>query len=917
MNGGARGKFVGRADELALLDESFTAARAGHPRVVVVEGEPGIGKTALLRQAVRLAPDASVVWASGDPVEAALEGGMARQLLAGWPAPGPAAAGGDSLALGAALLAGIGAAEEQAPAVVVVVDDLHWADLASAQALLFCLRRLRADTVLILLAARPHSLERLGESWARLLADAERVRWIRLAGLAPPQVQALAAASGWELTAESGARLQEHTAGNPLYVLALLTELPSDAFHDGVARLPAPHSYTTAVLNRLARLSGPARELVCAAAVLGVRGAVRVACAMAGLTDGTAAVDEAVTTHLLDLPPGGAADELAFAHPLMRAAVYEDLSPGVRRRLHLAAARLLPAPASFAHRVAAAVGGFDDRLAADLIEAAVTAQKAGTLRQAARYLAWSARVDGDSGRGERSLFDAVRLMLMAGDVHAAQEHADAVAARPPGLRRRFTLAILAVSQGWLEHAAAELRSLAQMVSPDEDAALFGYCTSALAMVCASLGEDEASLRWAERARAVAGRVPDANALALQARAWSYAKTGRIDESLRPLAGCSSRKPDPTAFDAELLTVRGVVRNWAGDFPGAIEDLQAVLRWQRSGVSITGVTNAYSALAEAEFRVGDWDAAATHVELAISLGEDLGHMWYLAYGRCVAAHLCAARGHEAFAAAHAAAAQDAAQAAPSMEALACAALARAHHAWMRSDWPTVVAALAPVDAGACGAAANYPNLALWRYRLAEAYLAEGRLTEAHRLLDQIPVAPWGGTTSADRARLDGLAWQRSGRPDRAAASFAAAMPAASSRSLADGLLALDYGRLLLHSRKRKQAAAALLTGRSILARLGAMHLTDACDQVLLACGVPAPSGTEGDPGWYRLDTLTAREQVVARLVASGMTNREVAGKLYVSVKTIEYHLGIIFAKLDIRSRRQLPAELSAGLSGLPR
>lgn len=85
------------------------------------------------------------------------------------------------------------------------------------------------DESLTLLTARPHTLERLGESWARLLADTERVCWIRLAGLAPPQVQALAAASGWELTAESGARLQEHTAGNPLYVLALLGTFPRDA----------------------------------------------------------------------------------------------------------------------------------------------------------------------------------------------------------------------------------------------------------------------------------------------------------------------------------------------------------------------------------------------------------------------------------------------------------------------------------------------------------------------------------------------------------------------------------------------------------------------------------------------------------------------------------------------------------------
>lgn len=907
MGDDGRGRFVGRDGELALVAEALAAARAGRPAIVVAEGEPGIGKTALLRRCARMAPDAQVVFASGDPAESRLDGGLARQLLAGLPGPGPVTGSRDGLALGAALLAGIGALEEQAPLVVLVADDLHWADRASAGALLFCLRRLRTDPVLVLLAARPHSLGRLGGSWARLLADGDRVRRIRLAGLPPAQVVTLAAANGRELTAEAGARLQEHTGGNPLYLLALLAELPADAFGAGAAHLPAPRAYAATVLSRLARLPAPAQDLVRAAAVLGTRAPARVASTMAGLADGTIAADAVMRARLLDFPPGRARDELHFTHPLVRAAVYENLPPGDRRRLHLAAAGLLTVPASFAHRAAAAAGGFDDQLSAELIGAAAASQDAAAPRLAAQYLAWAARVDSDQSRSERSLFDAVRLMLMTGDVHAALDHAEAVRARPPGPHRRYTLAILAAAQGWLEHAAAELRSLAGTITPDGEPVLFGHCTAALAMVYASLGDDGASRRWAERAQAAAGRGTDADALARQALAWSYAKTGRIAKSLGLLAGCSARKPEPSGFDAELVAVRGVIRDWAGDLPGAVEDLRTVLRWQRSAVTITGLANAWTALAEAEFRSGDWDAAAIHVDVAISLGRDLGHAWYLAYAHCVAAYLYAARGDAAAsAAAHASAAQQAAELAPSKEALACAALASAHVAWSRSDWVAVSAALAPLERGAFGAASRYPNLALWRYRRAEAYLAEGRVAEARRLLDESPAAPWGGATPADRARLDGLAWQRAGGPDRAAARFEAAMPGPGSRSLADGLLALDYGRFLLAGKKRRQAATVLLTARGVLSGLGAVALTSACDHGLLACGVPLPAPPGDHAASEGLDMLTARERAVARLVASGMTNREVAAELFVTDKTIEYHLGIIFTKLHIRSRRQLAA-----------
>jgi DNA-binding CsgD family transcriptional regulator/tetratricopeptide (TPR) repeat protein len=888
---------------------------------VFVEGESGIGKTALLRRFLHGAPDMTVVWASGDPAESGIEFAMAGQLLAGLSGQVPVEKGWNGAAGGAALLAGVSAAEERAPALVLVADDLQWADAPSADALLFCLRRLSADPVLVLLAGRRDDLDRLGESWARLIADTSRVRRVLLAGLSAREVRGLAAATGRDLAAESITRLQRHTGGNPLYVSALLDEVSDEVLRGAEEFLPAPRAYAAAVLARLARLSVPARQLVRAAAVAGVRCGFRLAAALAEVADRTAALDEAATAGLLEVQVGGWEEELVFAHPLVRAAVYEDLSPGERRRLHQAAAGLLAPPASYGHRVAVVAGGFDSQLAGELVEAAGQAEAGEAPQQAARYLGWAARVDGDPGRGERSMFGAVRLTLTTGDLRNVVDYAEAVAARPDSPWRRYTLLFLAVIRGELEDAAAGLRALAGATSPEDDAALFGHCTAALAMVCAALGRDEAARHWAERSLAVAADLPPSvSILAVQALAWSYAKTGRIKESLRLLADGDQKRPEAGAFRAELLTIQGAVRNWAGDFPGAIVDLTAAVNRQRSGPFSHGITNAYAALAEAEFRSGDWDAAATHVEVAISLGEDLGHHMYLAYAHCVAAYLTALRDGEASARAHVAAAQDAASASPSVEALGYAALTRAHLAWARSDWPGVTAALRPLADGDCGTATQYPNLGLWRYRLSEAYLAEGRLAQAGSLLDEAPPPPWGGITDADLARLRGLLWQREGDPEKAAATFAAAMPAAGSRSLADGLLALDYGRLLVQLRKRKAAVPVLLVGWSILAGLGAARLAGECDRALLAAGLPrsVPRGGQNGqngredrdtPQAARLRALTAREQAVARLVAAGLTNRQVAAELYVSVKAVEYHLSSVFAKLGIRSRRELPAVLS--------
>ncbi len=940
MGDDGHGGFVGRDGELAAAGEALAAARAGQPRILVVEGEAGIGKTALLHRCARMAPDAAVVWASGDPAESGLDGGLVRQLLAARPGTaGPEPGGQDGLSLGAALLAGIGALEELAPMVILVVDDLHWADRTSAEALLFGLRRLRTDPVLVLLAARPGRLDQLGGSWARLLADGDRARHLRLDGLSPAEVVTLAAANRWDLTAESGARLQEHTAGNPLYVLALLAELPADAFAGDAAHLPAPAAYAAAVLSRLGRLPAPARDLVRAAAVLGTRAPARVASAMAGLADGSSAADAAVRARLLDFPPGRARDELSFTHPLVRAAVYEDLPPGDRRRLHLAAAGLVPAPASFAHRVAAAAGGFDGELAAELIEAATASQTTGAPRQAAQYLAWAAKVDSDQSRGEQSLFGAVRLLIWTGDVQAAFEHAEAVAARPPGPDRQYVQAILAVSQGWLEHAAAELRSLAGTITPAGQPALYGHTTAALAMVYASLGDDEAALKWAERARAAAGHVPDADALARQALAWSYAKTGRISRSLAPagrLLGPQARAQrvrrrtaDRAGGGPELggrlprgdrgPAGRAALAPLGGDHHRADQRLRGPGRGR--------VPPRRLGRGRDPRRGGHLARPGPRPHLVPVLRPLRGRLPVRGPGRGRDGRRPRGRGPGGG------------------RAVTVHGGHGLHGAGLRAR------GLGPLGLGRGDHRAGPAGTRGLRHRLPLPQPGPVALPAGRGLPERRPAGP--GPAAAGRQPADGVGRRDPGRPGpargaglaagrragpggghvRGGGGVEAAGPGAGSRRLGHGLLALDYGRFLLGEKKRRPAGTALLTARTVFAGLGAAALTEVCDQGLRACGVlvPVPAGDqESQPN---LDALTAREQVVARLVASGMTNREAAAELFVSVKTIEYHLSVIFTKLHIRSRRQLttgrpggsrggsgsgrPGRCTAGLGSFPR
>ncbi len=904
------------------MSAAFRAAHTLGPQIVWIEGEPGIGKTALVRQFLSTVQGAFVLDASGDETEVTLEYGVVAQLISratavngsGPPDPRtarprqdvPPPSPGSVFSVGAELLALLGA-QRPAPT-VIAVDDAHWLDLASAGALLFALRRLQADRILVVVASRPDSLDRLGSSWPRLLNDADRVRRVRLSGLTGQDVSLMAKSLGYgSITFAAAERLREHTGGHPLYVKALLGELPPDALSFDDRPLPAPRSFAATVLARLTNISSDAQNLVAAAAVAGPRCRVTLAAAVIGLRDPFPAVAEALAADLLTLVPGRIPEEAAFTHPLVRAAVYDDLSPTRRRDLHLECAKLDSVSRSLAHRVAASHGS-DDALAAELTVTAEGDMAAGSVAAGAEHLLWASRIAASPVLRDEALLRAAECLMLAGDVPAAHGLRDAVMSCRPGLRKSFVLGALTASTGRLIEAEAELRAVTAHPDFGLHVELVGQVSSSLAIVCAYLGKGDDAIAWAHQALDAQGNLPTAEVTARQALALGLTMSGRGREGIATLASLSASRSHPEPFEAELMATRGNLKAWCGDLPGAVEDLSAVIRWSRAGWPLRSLPNAYGSLAETEYRLGRWDDGLIHADLAVSLGEDTERAWDLAFVHGVASQLHAGRGNWSAATEHVEAARRAAELAPLPVCIYYACLAAGHLAWVRGDWDALLVSLEPLrelPTGSVMVGLGPPAAGLLE---AEALLFARRPEEASRVLDELSEAgeSASGVGRAEIWRLGGVLEYARGRPAEAQVAFDRAREAAKRAGSppVQAALELTYGHFLRKTGSRRAAIAALHVARQLYEHLGAGPFLARCDAELAACGVRAQEHeAENHYG------LTPREQVVARLVATGKSNREIAAELYLSIKAIEYHLGNIFAKVGVRSRHQVASRLA--------
>lgn len=905
--------FVARSAELAVLRRHHADARAGRPQTVLVEGAAGVGKTSLVREFLGELGDVNVIRATADEGErsvtygllAQVVGALSRARLRRSPAlsSGPSP-GADPLVVGAELACQLGMLDA-----ILVVEDLHWADVASSEALLLAARRLRRERVLVLVTCRGEELARLGGRWERFAAADDRCTRIALMPFRNVEVIELAEAMyGSRLARPAAERLVDHTAGNPLYVRALLEELPATTLLAPSGPLPAPRSLSGVVVSRLSQLPRPARELVVVAAVMGRTAPLQTAAELAGIDDPADALETAQAARLLLEVPGTGGREVSFPHPLVHAAVYGDIGPARRRALHRAAAAVLTdASGALEHRVAAAIGP-DAQLADDLEAAGNEDARRRDLSAAAAHFEDASDLSETRPARERRLVSSVAFLLQAGDVASAGAHRSDLENCEVSGQRQYVLGQMAFLGGQAIDGEQLLQSAWQLRrTGDIDSAL------AAALI---LGESYLLSRPPGEAAVVLQDAFDICPLHHPLKAVLAAELcgaqgvgGRGRDGLEMLArymtADASTSP-PDQLDAVIL--RALTRFWCEDLDGSLDDLRGTLRRAHEGVSGHRLTQALAYRSEAEFRLGRWDDSVLHAEQAVRDAHDAERAWAYPFIHSQASLPYAARGDWVAAQHHVDVARDTAHAYGIVAAVAFAANAEAFLAWTRGDDAGVLKALEVLD-GRHGGGIGEPGILGYQVQSIDACITLRQLEQADDQLSLLEASARERQLPSvilDCFRLRGALANACGAHDEAECAFARGreIEEAVAIPFVRGMFHLADGHRLREGRQRREAAVALRRARDVLVQLGASPFVRRADEELALCGITA-SRTGGRPAL----SLSAHERAVARLLVQGRTNRQIAEVLVVSPKTVEYHLARMYIKLGVGNRTELAAELA--------
>ncbi len=888
--------------------------RAGHPRVVLLTGEPGIGKTALAHRFVSQAHGFQLCEASGEEAEQLLTFGVIEQLVraahvAGIPALtglGHGDAGGrDPIWVGAALLDLLGTMQSAGP-VLLVVDDAQWADRPSLQALVFALRRLQADRVLTLMVSRSGSPRGHLAGFHRLVEHGHG-SWIRVRGLDGASIRDLGASMGVNhLSSRAADRIRAHTGGSPLHATAIFDEIiPAVLREPSDLPLPPTADFDALVRARLDTCSPDAQRLVEAASVLGLTSRLAQAGRLADLAETLAPLERAIAAHLLEERGAPADRAIAFPHPLIQAAAYHTLGPAHRAALHERAASLVNDEASaLRHRVAAAKGP-DPQLAADLLIFGIEIARRGAWDGAADALLSASRLTPDGPERDLRLLMAAEYMLHGGAVDDALAIVDEIERQVPTARRGFVLGTLAMIAGRYDRAQELLTSAYEQRDPRRDHPLAEEIAAQLAHVHMGRGHGADAALWATRSLDVA-RAPSTVSDAL-----SVLATGLLFAGRAPEAGAAVMElPEASALDENAsldgFIGRGFVRFVTDDPVGARDDLALVAERLRVRGPVHHAVEALTALAIAEYRMGAWNDASVHGELAASLAEDADQTWLLARAHAAASAPLAARGEWDAAQAHVDAAVGAADVVRAEFAgIAQAAMAGALVARARGDHEAVIHALEPLLPLADLDGIREPGILDWPILYASALAGLGRLRDAEAVLGPFTrLARERGRAQslAGAERVRGMLDAALGHADDAEVSFVSSLAIVDDMTLPfeRALTELEYGRFLLREGYNRAAVWQLEAARDGFAELDARPFVAECLRALAQCGL-ADSTVGGHAARWR---LTPQEVSVARLVATGRTNRQVADELVVSIKTVEYHLANVYGKLGIRSRQEL-------------
>jgi class 3 adenylate cyclase/DNA-binding CsgD family transcriptional regulator len=935
--GRAEQALLERAEELGAVDTAIAGTHAGAGKLVVIEGPAGIGKTSLLAEgrARAAASGLTVFYARASELEAAFSFGVVRQLfeaaIASVPRDEQSRLLGGAAAQAARLFrpdeSEAGSEEDlyallhglywlsvnlsESRPLALAVDDVQWSDPPSLRWLAFVARRLEGMPVSVFATLRP--VEDEHPLLAELLAD-PATTIVRPNALSAPSVAEL-------VRAELGAEAEEAfclachqaTGGNPLLLRELVRTLAAEDVAPVTASVPvvdrvAPDAVTRSVRLRLARLPAEAARLARAVAVLGDRAERDQAAPLAGLERRQIAPAAAALARVDLLRPE---PPFSFVHPLVRNAVYETIAPQEREAEHARAAEVLTELAAPPEQVAAqlllAPPESVPRTVELLLEAAHRAGAEAGLESAVSYLtrALDEPLE-DEERGELLLeLAGVEANLGTADLIAHLREAVSLA-RDPDRQAEASLA-LGDALYWsgeeekgvevLERALAEHPDLGLELRHRLEAELVVNATRVpahyervrerLARVDVSLDEGPGArvllAGRAYHAGAGGGDAKGAAATALAAltamsdeeRARNYVGgayallyTDRLDEGIRLL-------------DATLADVRrrGAVFHFSG-----LSMTRGVFQYAR-GALIEAEADARAAVETLPHREV-WFRPAAHGWLAQILVER-------------GAVDEAARLLDAV---EPSVPPDAFSRAPLLRGRALVAAARGDHQAALARALELGASLASF--GHTNPPASYPA---WRSLAALEHHALGETQDAIALArEEVELArAWGAPRTLGRAlRILGLI--EGGDEGIGLIREAVAVLKPSPARLEHAYALANLGAALRRANHRAEARDHLRQALELAQRSGATLLAEAAHEELVATGARPRRMVQTGAA-----ALTPSERRIAAMAAEGLSNREIAQALFVTLRTVEMHLSNAFRKLDVSSRTQLPAALAEG------
>jgi DNA-binding CsgD family transcriptional regulator len=898
--------LLNRHRERAVLDGLLGDLRSGRGRALVVRGEAGVGKSALLEYVAGAAADIRVARAVG--VESEMELAFAGlhllcvpllDRLAGLPGPQRDALGvafglreggaPDRFMVALAVLTLLSEVAEERP-LLCVVDDAQWLDRASAQVLVFAARRLLAEPVGLVFAAREP-----GEQF-RGLADLE------VRGLPDQEARTLLrSVVRFQLDEPVQDRILAETNGNPLALLELPRGLGPAQLAGGLGLVGAqavPARIEQGFRRRLEAFPADTRSLMLVAAAEPTGDPVLVWRAAGRLGILASAAEAAQTDGLLQI-----GTQVRFRHPLVRSAVYSAASFPERRAVHRALAEVIDRnrdPDRRAWHLAAAAPGPDEGAATELERSAGRAQARGGMASAAAFLQRAAELTGEPARRSERALAAAQANVLAGAFDAAAELLAMAAAGPLDELQQARATLLRGQIAFASSAGSDapallMKAAKQLESLDAALARQTYLDAWYAAVfagqLAGAGDLHEVSRAARSAPPPAG-VPRPYDLLLDGVAVMVTE-GRAQAAplLRRSARVFAEEEITSAERRRWSPMAVAAASWVWDEEcwHAIQDreLQAC---REAGLLAQLVIWVNSTTTLAVWR-GDFAAAASLVAEAEAIVAATGTR-YAPYG---AVMLAGFRGAEA-------------EATQLIEAVITDARAAGQGTGIQnSQWVSAILynglgryekALA-----AAQAAKQAPELHVSMWVLPELIEAASRTGQTQPAADalgrlaeatSIGQTDWGqGIYARSRALLsdgeDAERWYREAVDRLSRTGFRTEAARAH----------LLYGEWLRRAGRRADARAQLRTAHDMFAAIGMQAFADRARRELLATG----ETVRRRPAGMR-DQLTPQEAQIARLAQAGMSNPEIAAQLFLSPRTVEYHLAKVFAKLDITSRRQL-------------